>query len=49
LEFSEVLNKELGAEIVIKNGMGHFSGPVDKEGSCTELPVVVEAVNELSQ
>lgn len=49
LKFSEVFNQELGAEIVIKNAMGHFSGSIEKEDSCTELPVVVEAVNELSQ
>lgn len=48
LKFADVLNRELGAEIVIKHAMGHFSGPVDKEDSCTELPVVVEAVQELS-
>ena len=49
LEFSEILNRELGAEIIIKSGMGHFSGPREEIGSCVELPVVVEAVNELSQ
>jgi predicted alpha/beta hydrolase family esterase len=49
LKFADVLNQALGAEIVIKHAMGHFSGPIDKEDSCVELPVVVEAVNELSQ
>ena len=48
LKFVDVFNKELGAETVVRSNMGHFSGPIDKEGSCVDLPVVVEAVNELA-
>ena len=44
LHYSEVLNEQLGAEIVLKSGKKHFSGPVDNEESCVELREVVEAV-----
>lgn len=47
LKFGDVFKRELGAEVVIKHAMGHFSGPVDNEGSCTELPDVVSAVEKL--
>lgn len=43
-EFKEILN----AKLIIKHQMGHFSGPVDDEESCTSLPEVAESVLELS-
>ena len=48
LKFADVFKKELGAEVIVKHAMGHFSGPVEKEESCTELPDVVEAIEKLS-
>ena len=48
LKYGEILKKELGAELIVKSNMGHFSGPVDDEKSCTELPEVVEAVKSLT-
>lgn len=43
------LKEDLGAEIIIKHGMKHFSGVVDGENSCIELPDVVDAVLKLSK
>ncbi len=48
LKFGDIFKKEFGAEVSIKHAMGHFSGPVDKEESCTELPDVIEAVEKLA-
>ncbi len=42
------LKKHLGGEAIVLHGKGHFSGPLDNEDSCTELPEVVEAVKNLS-
>ena len=44
LDFGDKFQKELGAKLIIKHNMGHFSGPVDDEKSCKELPEVVEAI-----
>lgn len=48
LENAGIYEQKLGAKKIIKHAMGHFSGPVDKEESCAELPEVVEAVEEIS-
>ncbi len=48
LKFAAVFKKELGAEVIVKHAMGHFSGPIGKEGSCTELPDVVRSIERLS-
>ncbi len=44
LKHADVFKEKLGAEIIIKHGMKHFSGEIDDEASCTELPDVVEAI-----
>ncbi len=49
LRYSDILRDKLGAEIIVKHAMKHFSGAVDGEESCTELPDVVEAVLRLSR
>jgi predicted alpha/beta hydrolase family esterase len=47
---SKKLKEKLGAEIILKPGMGHFSDPEDGGGAlCTELPDVVERLLELSK
>ena len=48
LDFGDKSQKELAAKLIIKHKMGHFSGPIDDEKSCKNLPEVVEAVLELS-
>lgn len=45
---SAELKAKLGGEAIILRGKGHFSGPVDHEASCTELPEVVVAIEKLS-
>lgn len=43
-QYGQRLRQELGAKIVIKHHVGHMSGPVDGETSCTELPEVITEV-----
>lgn len=45
---SKNLRDGLGGEAIILQNKGHFSGPIDSEESCTELPEVVAAVERLS-
>jgi hypothetical protein len=49
IKFAEILQKELSAKEIIKHNLGHFSGTVDEETSCVELPDVVEAIEEISK
>src|SRR3989344_3360159 len=42
LDQADILKNKLGAEIVIKHNMKHFSGAEDKEGACLELLDVVK-------
>lgn len=44
LKHGDTFKEKLGAELIVKHAMKHFSGPVDNEDSCTELPDVVESV-----
>jgi hypothetical protein len=48
LKHGDVFKEKLKAELIIKNEMKHFSGPVDEEDSCTELPDVVQSIVKLS-
>ena len=45
--YGDIFKKELGADVIIKHAMGHFSGPVDSELSCRELPDVIGAIETL--
>ncbi|MEX2054536.1 MAG: alpha/beta hydrolase [Candidatus Colwellbacteria bacterium] len=47
LKNADIFKEELGARVIVKNNMGHFSGEIDAEKSCTHLPEVVEAVGSL--
>jgi hypothetical protein len=49
IKFADVLQNKLSAKEIIKHNMGHFSGAVDEEASCVELPDVVEAIEEMSK
>jgi hypothetical protein len=49
LEYGDILKGKLGAELIVKHGMKHFSGPIEKEDSCIELADVVESVKKLSK
>jgi serine hydrolase len=48
LAHGDIFKEKLGAELITKHHFKHFSGPVDKEDSCLELPEVVESVSKLS-
>lgn len=44
LKYGDIFKEKLGADLIIKHGMGHFSGDRDKEESCTSLPEVTEVL-----
>jgi len=48
LKYGDILRDKLGARLIVKHNMEHFSGPIGEEASCTELPDVVEAVKLLT-
>jgi len=47
MKHADVFHEKLGAQIIVKPNMKHFSGSVDNEESCLQLPDVVEAVLRL--
>lgn len=49
LDYGDILKDKLEAELIVKHNMGHFSGEVDNEKSCTSLPDVAQAVLEISK
>lgn len=42
-----IFTEKLGAELIVLHNKGHFSGPVDKEDSCIELPEVVQGIQKM--
>lgn len=44
LTHGNILKDKLGAELIIKHAMGHFSGPIDDEKSCKSLPEVLDLI-----
>lgn len=48
LKFADLFKRELGAEVIIKHNMRHFSGAVEGEKACLELPDVVESVKKIA-
>ncbi len=44
LKYSDILKEKLGAKVIIKHNMQHFSGPIDNEESCVALPDVTNAI-----
>jgi hypothetical protein len=48
LKYGEEFKQKLNAEVVIKHDMGHFSGTIEGEKSCLDLPEVVDSVLKLS-
>lgn len=49
LKHGDILKEKLDAELLVMHAMKHFSGPVDKEDSCLQLPEVVESVLKMSK
>lgn len=48
LNHGDILNEKLEAEVKVLNNRGHFSGSVDNEESCTKLPEVLAAVEQIT-
>ncbi len=48
LKHTDIFKDKLGAAVIIKHGMNHFSGAVDDEESCTSLPEVSQAIVKMS-
>jgi len=49
LKHGDIFKKKLNAKVIIKSKMNHFSGEIDNEESCTELPVALEELLEISR
>lgn len=49
LKNGDIFQKELNAKLIIKHDMGHFSGEIENEKSCTELPDVLEGLLDISK
>ena len=48
LKYADIFKEELSAEAIIKHEAKHFSGAIEGEDSCLELPDVVESIEKLS-
>lgn len=48
LKFSGILKNKLGAKLIIKHHMGHFSGHLDNEESVTSLPELTTEILRMS-
>lgn len=49
LKYADIFKEKLGAEIIIKYNAKHFSGAIEGEDSCLELPEVVQSIEKLSK
>ena len=48
LNHGGIFKEQLGAELIVKQNMGHFSGPINNEESCVSLPDVTQAIQKIS-
>ncbi|MFA5872249.1 MAG: alpha/beta hydrolase [Parcubacteria group bacterium] len=49
LKHADIFKDKLGAEVIIKHDAGHFSGSIENEKACLELPDVVESIEKLTE
>jgi predicted alpha/beta hydrolase family esterase len=42
MKHADIFKEKLDAKIIVKKEMGHFSGEIEDEQACTELPDVLE-------
>ncbi len=49
LKYAGIFKEKLGAEVIIKHKMGHFSGAIEGEKPCLELPEVIQTIEDLSK
>lgn len=47
LKYGDIFKEKLNAKLIIKHKAKHFSGPVDEENSCLELPDVVKSIIDI--
>lgn len=47
LSYLDVFKQKLGATTITKHAMGHFSGAIEGEESCVELPDVVAVIEKM--
>lgn len=48
LKYGDIFKEKLGADLIVKHEMGHFSGPVDDTKSITSLPDVSKTILDMS-
>lgn len=49
LKYADIIKEKLEAEIIIKHNAQHFSGAIENEEACLELPDVVQSVKKLAE
>jgi len=47
LKYGDIFKEKLDADLIVKHDFKHFSGEVDNEESCIELPDVAEAIEKM--
>lgn len=48
LKEGEAFKEKLGAKLIVKHKMGHFSGEIEDEEHCLQLPEVIESLLNIS-
>lgn len=48
LRFADILKKKLGAEVIVKHGASHFSGAIEGEKTCSQLPDVIQIIEKIT-
>lgn len=48
LKHGDIFKEKLGAELIVKRGMKHFSGPFDDQESCLSLPDVAQTIQKMA-
>ncbi|MBU2028451.1 alpha/beta hydrolase [Patescibacteria group bacterium] len=48
LKYADIFKEKLGAEVIVKHNAQHFSGAIEGEDSCLELPDVVTSMEKLA-
>ena len=48
LRHGEIFKEQLGAELIVKHNMGHFSGAINNEESCMSLLDISQAIQKMA-
>ena len=49
LKHGDIFKEKLGAKVIVKQNAKHFSGEIEGEESCTDLPDVIDSILDLSK